>query len=573
MAFAPQPRPATPPGGQPILNAPLRLITAEPRLTVAADGSASLRWGTVTPTQGGTVYLGLPSPDSRLAYPIFNSSAVVREEAPSTEHSVAIDLGGYVRRNYPEALASGEGILAYRIEIFDPRRGVAQFIDRTSRFRVSNGRYSDGVYFTDGPFLTQVTGNSAIVWWETDRPAEGEVQLAEGHRFRAERRGNRHVARISGLEPGRRYGYRVRLVAGSDEYTSPTYLLRTEPTSAEFSFAFTCDGRTGALGGGETSLEGINGLSAKTLAANILLHEPDFLVFTGDLISGYTSSVEDFRAQLRSWKRLYGPLGRYVPIYTGMGNHESLLNYYPDGSSMDKPGEESASVVFASEFLNPENGPEPEAPGLPPYKGAVYSWDYGGCHFVQLNSDYWYSSDPPRLGGNFFGRLLPGQLAWFEADLQAARRRNAKHIFVFVHEPAFPNGGHVQDSLWAGGKDPDGVAARDRFWKACVEAGVLAVFHGHEHNYSRTLIDANTPTSPDGRPNPAFSRPVWQIIQGAAGAPFYARDPGVPWSRAVKKFVGHTWAWSHVKVRGDSVTLLTYAYTGELLDSAVLSEV
>ena len=51
-----------------------------------------------------------------------------------------------------------------------------------------------------------------------------------------------------------------------------------------------------------------------------------------------------------------------------------------DGSrrfQFDKPGNQSAESVFASEFLHPQNGPDPEQPGLPPYKGAVYSLDVG----------------------------------------------------------------------------------------------------------------------------------------------------------------------------------------------------
>ena len=96
-------------------------------------------------------------------------------------------------------------------------------------------------------------------------------------------------------------------------------------------------------------------------------------------------------------------------------------------------------------------------------------------------------------GGNPFGRLLPGQIRWLAADLKAARDRGQKHLFVFVHEPAFPNGGHVQDSLWEGGK-ARGVATRDLFWQIVSDAGVVAVFSGHEHNYSRTAIDRNTPT-------------------------------------------------------------------------------
>ena len=395
------------------------------------------------------------------------------------------------------------------------------------------------------------------------------MKLENGRTFSSEAEAdNRHIASITGLQPGQSYAYQITSRAGENEVRSRMYHLTTAPTDTDFSFLFTCDGRTGALGGGETALEGDNAVSARALIAQMARHKAHFLFFTGDLISGYTTREDDFRAQLRSWKRIYGALWHDVPIYTGMGNHESLL----DGSfrlQYDKPGAQCAESVFASEFLHPQKGPEPERAGLPPYKGAVYSFDYAGCHFVQLNSDYWYSNHPDEHEGNLFGRLLPGQLDWFEKDLAAAKSNGARHIFVFVHEPAFPNGGHVQDSLWGGGS-PDGLPIRDRFWKAVNNAGVASVFSGHEHNYSRTLIDSQTPVRWDHTTNADFSKPTTQIIQGAAGAPFYPRDLTVPWGNSIKKFVTHTWSYCLIKVSKDKVRLETYSYTGELLDEADL---
>jgi hypothetical protein len=127
----------------------------------------------------------------------------------------------------------------------------------------------------------------------------------------------------------------------------------------------------------------------------------------------------------------------------------------------------------------------------------------------------------------------------------------------------------MQDSLWGGG-DPEGAMVRDRFWSIVTKAGASAVFSGHEHNYSRTLIDGKTPVHRDGTPNPDFAKPTWQITQGAAGAPFYPRDYTAPWVKNVKKFVAHTWSYCLIQVRGPRVSLETYSYTGELLDQAEL---
>jgi 3',5'-cyclic AMP phosphodiesterase CpdA len=559
-------------------QAPERLLQSEPTVSLSAEGDATLEWETVVPTQGATIYLGIPNEEIALDWPIYSAvQSFPERDGASKKHKATVDLRAYFTRFAARVLQSG-GVCAYRLEILDPRKPAIRFIDRHFHFHVDNDKFRLGLSIVEGPFLTQIDGGSAVVWWVTDRPSSGEVRLADGRNIPSEAKAAiRHVVPVSGLQPGQSYSYQVvsRAADGqaqveASEVRSRSYRLKTAPAQPEFSFVFTCDGRTGGLGGGDTALEGINGSSARALATQMMRHDPHFLVFTGDLINGYTTREDDFRAQLRSWKRIYGPLWHQVPVYTGMGNHESLLDIFEDNTQADKPGEQSAEAVFASEFVHPRNGPEPERPGLPPYKGAVYSFDYAGCHFVQLNSDYWYSSHPEERPGNPFGRLLPGQLAWFEKDLDQAKKAGASNIFVFVHEPAFPNGGHVVDSLWGGGR-PEGVAARDRFWSAANRAGVVAVFSGHEHNYSRTLIDNQTPTRYDGTTNPGFVKPTWQVTQGAAGAPFYPRDFTAPWTTAVKKFVAHTWSYCHIRVRGSQVHLETYSYTGELLDEAQLA--
>ena len=554
-------------------RAPERLLQAEPVVSLDPQGSATIAWETVIPTQGGTIYVGMPNDEIALDWPIYNANQLLNEASATLKHSVGVELRAYLSRSAPQMLQQG-GTLAYRLELFDPRKGSAQFIDRHFSFQVDQGKFHKSPSILEGPFLTQINVDSAIVWWVTDQTTTGQVRLtnAANSSVISDESGpaSRHVVRLKGLAANTQYAYQVISTAPDGEIRSRSYSLKTSPQQPEFSFAFTCDGRTGGLGGGDAALEGINGVAARALAIQMARHAPHLLIFTGDLINGYTTREDDFRAQLRSWKRIYGPLWREIPVYTGMGNHESLIDLLEDGSRVDKQGEHSAEAVFASEFVHPMNGPEPERPGLPPYKGSVYSFDYAGCHFAQLNSDYWYSSRPERHAGNPFGRLLSGQLDWLEKDLSAARSARVAHIFIFVHEPAFPNGGHVADSLWGGGRAPEGVKARDRFWTIVTQAGASAVFSGHEHNYSRTLIDGKTPVHRDGTANAAFTKPTWQITQGAAGAPFYTRDSDVPWEKSVKKFVAHTWSYCLVQVRGPRVSLETYSYTGELLDRAEL---
>ena len=289
---------------------------------------------------------------------------------------------------------------------------------------------------------SQITVDSAIIWWVTDTPTTGEARLsAAANSLGSTDEGgltNRHVVRSERAQPQ----YEVPLSSDSRNVgrRDPFAHLQLKNLSARAGIFIRFHlrrphGRAGrrryGLGGYQRNFRArardTNGAACAAPAD-----------FYGDLINGYTTREDDFRAQLRSWKRIYGPLWREVPVYTGIGNHESLIDVFEDGAQADKQGEQSAEAVFASEFVHPMNGPEPERPGLPPYKGSVYSFDYAGCHFAQLNSDYWYSSRPQQHEGNPFGRLLPKQLDWLEKDLAAAQSAGARHLFVFVHEPAFP---------------------------------------------------------------------------------------------------------------------------------------
>ncbi|MEO1171275.1 MAG: hypothetical protein AAFX94_04375, partial [Myxococcota bacterium] len=160
------------------------------------------------------------------------------------------------------------------------------------------------------------------------------------------------------------------------------------------------------------------------------------------------------------------------------------------------------------------------------------------------------------------GWLTQGQLDWLDADLARARAGGARHLFVFTHEPAFPNGGHVQDAMWYRGKVLEVLERRDAFIKILMKHGVLALFSGDEHNYSRTRIDQDV--------SPGYAGRLWQIITGGAGAPYYAQDVGVPWVKNVESFapVHHTVL---VDVDGDRVRLRAVTTQGETVDSVELT--
>ena len=147
-----------------------------------------------------------------------------------------------------------------------------------------------------------------------------------------------------------------------------------------------CDSRAG-LGGGERSVNGVNVRAVRKYFTSAYLQDVDMIFFPGDLINGHTASERDFREQLQAWKRIAEPVGHTIPIYETMGNHEFWK--VAAETVRESRGKISTEVVFADEFVNPLNAPEPESDVAPPYTETVYSFDYGNSHFCMVNTNYW----------------------------------------------------------------------------------------------------------------------------------------------------------------------------------------
>lgn len=528
--------------------------------SLSAAGEAVIAWRTKTETPPAIVYYGPAMPGA----PRFREEA--REQAAATDtHRVILDLGKLMteKKDYGNWRAGGQGTAVFRVENFDPGKQRSQVWDGRFCF-TREGDFTRAPCVVPGPFVSNVTARGAVVWFETDIPTAAAVEVAAGAgnplRFVSGKAATRHEILVSGLEPGRRYPYAV-VLTGADgaPLRGETYTLETAPEpGGVFRFAVIGDSR-GALGGPEFGSGGVNASTLRDIIFRASADEPKFIMFTGDLIDGYTSLAADFDNQIRTWLKVVEPAGRFMPIYAAMGNHESLQTWYADGVFSDGAGGETSESAFARMLVFPQNAPPPESADAPSYTENVYSFDYGSSHFVVINTDYWYTQRPDLVAGNLRGNIMAGQLDWLERDLETARANGAQRIFIFGHEPAFPNGGHVEDAMWYKGEKPDINAMRDRFWKILTANSVTAAFFSHEHSYSRTLIDASV--------NHEYTHPVWQIITGGGGGAYYIRDTSVPWASAVKAFsaLEH---YALITVREDtgSVQFLVVSPTGQVLD-------
>ena len=418
-----------------------------------------------------------------------------------------------------------------------------------------------------GPFVHQVSEKRFIVSFETDVETTAAIAVADRTPTVSQRSGRRHEITIDGLEAGTTYAYQVAVSDGVETSVAPARKVRTRSDSGPVRIAILSDSRSG-VGPGREAYAGVNATVLSGLLAIAQRSGVEAIFFPGDLIDGYSTHVDDYVHEMKTWLRVAEPVAGSLPIYTGMGNHEAIVDMKADGVSLSKPGKDSAEARFASLMVNPKGAPPPEAEGAPSYDETVYSVDLGDVHLVMLNTNYWRTSHPghPRNGGagNREGYIMDGQMQWLEDDLSAARAAGAKQIVVLGHEPAFPVGGHIKDAMWWHAEIDVVNVMRERFWKILAEHDVLAYVSGDEHNYSRALIGPETVSGSKGS--------VYSVISGGSGAPYYAKLPPQEYAAQVRAFSAqqHVTLWTFEE--GKPPHLEVIGLSGEVIESLDLTE-
>lgn len=541
-------------------------------------------------TFSGTLYYGfVPEGDSKHPFPVF-----FRTAAPIRGGRATIDIVNRLAGLYDMVgwERSGRGVMGYRVA---DAAGRLLYDGRVS-FR-GTGPFEVGATLIEGPFVNRVTPDGVTVSFTTNQSLAASV-IVDGRSFSDGSPATHHEVAISGLEPGTEYRYEV--VYGDSR---ESYALKTAPPPGSrqaFTFSYSSDSRAGQ-GGGERNLHGTNYyIMRKIMALNAFKHV-EFTQFTGDLITGYLSSVAETELQYANWKRAVEPYWHYFPIYVTMGNHESVTRVFADPErrrvlSVDRfPYDtESAEAVFARNFVNPVNGPagedgasydpDPDATDFPSYDETVYYYTYDNVAVIVLNSDYWYSPSVGAValtGGNIHGFVMDNQLRWLEQTVTSLEQDgNIDHVFVTIHTPFFPNGGHVIDDMWyngdfnrtafvAGMPLKEGIIQRrDQLLDIIVNRSqkVLAILTGDEHNYNLLELTPQTDLYPPGYPYEKIelSRTMYQVNNGAAGAPYYAQEE-TPWSPYVSGFTTQN-AVVFFHVSGPSVEM-------EVLNPDTLEEV
>ncbi len=555
----------------------VKVKSSEPKYTLKSVGNFSPKENGILLDLGlevkeGRVYFGfIKQGDGKNPLPVFYKSYLEIKDGKVEIPIKKLD-GEYDMIAWEE---TGYGKLGYRIQ----KENGDLLYDGKINFVVENNLFYPITSVIEGPFINNVTEKSATLSFETNnlgdniKKMEIEVKL-NGEQIPIIQGKNHYEIEFKNLKTNTKYNYSIKIGDQIEEYYFETALPKGSKES--FSFAYSSDSRHGT-GGGSRRIEGVNADIISRSSSVAQLKEVKFYQFTGDMINGYLSSEQQTDLEYSNWKRSIEPYAHYIPFYIGMGNHEVVTsNFNIDNKSelsIDKfPYEtKSAEAIFAKNFVLPKSNlksednskydPNKQTNDFPSYEENVYSYTYGNMAMIVLNSNYWYSpalSKDTSTSGNLHGYIMDNQLEWLKNILNIYEKdADIDYIFVTQHTPAFPNGGHVGDDMWYDGDNSKRafvsgkpvekgiIDRRDEYLELLMKnSKVVGMLTGDEHNYNRLLIDKNTniyPKNWEGEKinNKDWFRPLWQINNGASGAPYYSIER-TPWTESLKFFTTQT---------------------------------
>lgn len=159
-----------------------------------------------------------------------------------------------------------------------------------------------------------------------------------------------------------------------------------------------------------------------------------------------------------------------------------------------------------------------------PFAGARYwSFDYGPAHIAVVDQYVSYSAGS-------------AQHTWLAADLAGTAQ---PWKFLVLHEPG-----------WGAMAGRNNVTVQNTLQPLCVSHGVQIILAGHNHHYSRCVVDG-----------------VQHVTTGSAGAPLYNVDLGMPYLVAATR----AYSLCKVEIEANLLTLTAVALDSSVLDRFTLT--
>ncbi|MDD8027370.1 MAG: FN3 domain-containing metallophosphoesterase family protein [Acidobacteriota bacterium] len=290
---------------------------------------------------------------------------------------------------------------------------------------------------THGPILTNAAPDGVTILWFTDTPCTSWVEYATGGNFRTfpsfggliqtARPGShglidantlRHELRLTGLEPGKAYRYRV--VSKSILTFQPYEVVYGATVSSEIREFRTLDPEKEAFGFVVFQDLHNNAARLEALATRAIAAAADLVFLNGDNVSDAGREEDVFSGLFDTAARLFAGT---APAVLVRGNHETR-----------------GAMARRLESFFPA-----------PAGRFYYAFSHGPVRFVILDSGEDKPDDSPVYAGLAdFDRYRAEQAAWLEAEIESPEFKRAAFRIVFTHIPPFGKGYVTEQlaSLW-----------------------------------------------------------------------------------------------------------------------------
>ena len=258
--------------------------------------------------------------------------------------------------------------------------------------------------FTAGPYLLDITTDSAVAAFHIDTPLAAKVIVSDSNgtrEFISNQKSKSHFVKITGLLPGQTYNYEI--ICGDGLIRTPagdeSFQIRTACRAGEsFSFAVYGDTRPG---------ENKTTWHHQEIANQMVFNEPLFCLVLGDMV--------DDGARMDLWDEFFqveSKLLRRSAIYPVLGDND-----FADGKGL---------------YLD----------FFPSLTKGYYKFECGGVQFFAL--DAWGTRGDQRR--NEFDAESP-QFKWLESELAKDEAQKASFRVVFLHDPVFISRGRSSETL------------------------------------------------------------------------------------------------------------------------------
>lgn len=284
--------------------------------------------------------------------------------------------------------------------------------------------------FAAGPYLLDVTTESATVAFHLNKPASAKVRIfdAAGVReFESNGASASHFITVTPLKAGMTYNYQIVCDTGPlTAENDAAFQIRTACAPGEsFTFSVYGDPRPGDT---KTTRH------HHDVVEQMMLHEPLFSLVLGDMV--------DDGSQRRLWEQFFdveAELLRRTAIYAVLGDND-----YAEGKGL------------LAEYF-------------PKLRKGYYKFEWGGVQFFALNA--WDATGRQRR--REIGPQSP-QVKWLEAELAKEHVQKAPFRVVFLHDPVYISRGRSSELL-------------RRFWAPIFRKYKVDVVFAGWHMYERSV--------------------------------------------------------------------------------------